>query len=64
MSAKPHSSPGINGNPSGVAKRARLSQACREVLAQPFPGDPKHHTHAEKIPRVLAEKAAASVRSS
>jgi hypothetical protein len=35
-----------------------LSQACREVLAQPVPGDPLHRTYGEKIAQVLAEKAA------
>jgi hypothetical protein len=40
---------GNRANPGGRPKAAPLSQACREVLAQPVPGDPKHRTYAEKI---------------
>jgi hypothetical protein len=49
---------GVSGNPGGRPKMARLSQACRNVLGQPFPGDPGGRTYAEKIASVLAEKAA------
>ena len=51
--------PGQSGNPGGRPKMSRLSQACRDVLSQPFPGDAEGRTYAEKIARVLAEKAAA-----
>ena len=50
--------PGQSGNPCGRPKTAPLSQACREVLAQPIPGDPEGRTYAQKIAHVLAEKAA------
>ena len=33
--------PGQSGNPGGRPKTAPLSHACREVLAQPVPGDPR-----------------------
>jgi Family of unknown function (DUF5681) len=49
---------GVSGNPQGRPKTAPLSQACREVLAQPVPGDPDGRTYAQKIAATLAEKAA------
>jgi hypothetical protein len=48
---------GVSGNPGGRPKTAPLSQACREKLAQPVPGDPYGRTYAEKIATVLAERA-------
>ena len=45
-------------NPGGRPKKTPLSDACREVLALPVPGDPEGRTYAEKIAGTLAEKAA------
>ena len=45
-------------NPGGRPKKTPLSDACREVLASPVPGDPEGRTYAEKIAATLAEKAA------
>ena len=50
--------PGESGNPGGRPKAAPLSQACREVLALPVPGDPEARSYAQKIAATLAEKAA------
>src|ERR1700733_8916843 len=50
--------PGQSGNPGGRPTTAPLSQACREVLSHPVPGDPEGRTYAEKIATTLAEKAA------
>jgi Family of unknown function (DUF5681) len=49
--------PGRSGNPGGRPKTARLSQACRELLAAPVPRDPKGLTYAEAIAQMLAKKA-------
>jgi hypothetical protein len=49
--------PGQSGNPGGRPKSAPLSQACREVLALPVPGDPQGRTYAEMIAATLAGKA-------
>lgn len=49
--------PGQSGNPGGRPKTAPLSQACREVLARPLPGDTAGRTYAEAIAEKLAEKA-------
>lgn len=46
-------------NPGGRPKTAPLSQACRELLAQPVPNDPEDRTYAEAIAQTLAEKALA-----
>jgi Family of unknown function (DUF5681) len=51
--------PGQSGNPGGRPKIAPLSQACRELLAQPVPGDQEGRTHAEAIAQMLAKKAIA-----
>jgi len=50
---------GRSGNPGGRPRTAPLSQACREVLAQPVPDDSKGRTYAEAIAQALAEKALA-----
>ena len=49
---------GHSPNPGGRPKTAPLSHACREVLAQPVPGDPEGRTYAERIALMLAKKAA------
>jgi hypothetical protein len=49
---------GNRANPGGRPKSASLSQACREVLALPVPGDPLARTYAQKIAMTLAELAA------
>jgi Family of unknown function (DUF5681) len=50
---------GQSGNPGGRPKAAPLSHACRELLAQPVPEDPKGRTYAEAIAQTLGEKALA-----
>ena len=49
--------PGQSGNPGGRPKRTPLSDACREVLALPVPGDSEGRTYAQKIAAMLANKA-------
>jgi Family of unknown function (DUF5681) len=49
--------PGQSGNPGGRPRTAPLSQACRELLARPVPGNPEGCTYAEAIAQKLAEKA-------
>ena len=49
--------PGQSGNPGGRPKTAALSNACRDLLAQPMPGDAENRTYAQVIARMLAEKA-------
>jgi uncharacterized protein DUF5681 len=49
--------PGQSGNPGGRPKTAPLSQACREILAQPVPDDAKGRTYAEAIAETLAKNA-------
>jgi hypothetical protein len=49
--------PGQSGNAGGRPKTAPLSQACREVLAQPVPNDPEGRTYAVAIAQTLAGKA-------
>lgn len=51
--------PGQSGNPGGRPKTAALSRASRELLAEPFPGDPQGRTFAQVIARTLGEKAVA-----
>jgi len=48
---------GQTGNPGGRPKSALLSQACREQLAKPVPGDPEGRSYAEAIAQMLADKA-------
>jgi hypothetical protein len=48
---------GQSGNPGGRPKAARLSQACRELLAQPLPGNTEGRTYAEAIAQMLGKKA-------
>lgn len=47
-------SPVRAGTPGGRPKRTPLTDACREVLAQPVPGDEKGRTHAQAIAEKLA----------
>jgi hypothetical protein len=49
--------PGQSGNPGGRPKRTPLTDACREVLAQPVPGDTKGRTYAKAIAEKLAARA-------
>jgi uncharacterized protein DUF5681 len=49
--------PGQSGNPGGRPKIAPVSQACRELLAQPVPDDPEGCTYAKAIAQTLARKA-------
>src|SRR5580704_9221962 len=49
--------PGRSGNPGGRPKSAKLSEACRSLLAEPVPGDPNGLTHAEAIAKKLAQRA-------
>ncbi len=49
--------PGESGNPGGRPKRTPLTDACREILAQPIPGDPEGRTYAQAIAETLAAKA-------
>ena len=48
-----------SANPGGRPKTAPLSQACRELLAQPVPGDAEGRTYAQAIAAQLGEKAIA-----
>jgi Family of unknown function (DUF5681) len=50
---------GQSGNPGGRPKLAPISQACRELLNRPVPGDTAGRTYAEAIAQTLAEKALA-----
>lgn len=50
---------GQSGNPGGRPKFALFSQAAREVLAKPVPGDPEGRTYAQLIAQALADKAIA-----
>jgi Family of unknown function (DUF5681) len=50
---------GVSGNPGGRPKSAPLSQACRELLAQPVPDDSEGRTYAQAIAQTLAAKALA-----
>lgn len=50
---------GNRANPGGRPKMAPLSQACRELLATPVPGNPEGHTYAQAIAKKLAQKALA-----
>ena len=50
---------GQSGNPGGRPQSAPISQAARELLAKPIPGDPQGRTYAEGIVQMLAEKALA-----
>ncbi len=49
--------PGQSGNPGGRPRTAVLSQACREKLSEPVPGDAEGRTFAQAIAKMLATKA-------
>ena len=48
---------GVSGNPSGRPRKTPLTDACREVLAEPIPDDPRGRTYAQGIAETLAHKA-------
>jgi hypothetical protein len=45
-------------NPAGRPRKTMLTDALRDVLAQPFPGDGQRRTFAEVIARRIATEAA------
>jgi Family of unknown function (DUF5681) len=48
---------GVSGNPSGRPRKTPLTDAYRDVLAQPVPDDPLGRTYAEAIAQTLARNA-------
>jgi hypothetical protein len=48
---------GQSGNPGGRPKIAPFSQAVRELLVRPVPGDREGRTYAQVIAQVLADNA-------
>ena len=50
---------GVSGNPSGRPHKTPLTDACREVLAEPIPNDARGRTYAQGIAEMLAQKALA-----
>ena len=56
---------GVSGNPSGRPHKTSLTDACREVLAAPIPGDSRGRIYAQGIAETLALKAlAGDIRAS
>jgi hypothetical protein len=50
--------PGESGNPGGRPKKMPLSDAYRELMEEPFPGDLNSKTWAQVIALAVATKAA------
>ena len=50
---------GVSGNPAGRPRKTPLTDACRDVLAEPIPDDARGRTYAQGIAETLAHKALA-----
>jgi hypothetical protein len=50
--------PGQSGNPGGRPKKTLLTDAYRDQLAMPYPGDRQRRTYAQVIAEKIAKEAA------
>lgn len=48
---------GVSGNPSGRPRKTPLTEAYRDVLAQPVPDDPLGRSYAQAIAQTVAQNA-------